>query len=84
MKNTLRVQLRACHEKTDFVKYPSQILNLAENIHFTVDTERAIQERTLERQKVRPMLRAPPPPRARRSQPESGGAVLGGGGGAVV
>eukprot|EP00667_Euglena_gracilis_P000034 EG_transcript_34 len=52
MKETLRVNLRQCHEKTDFVKYPSQILNLAENIHFAADTERAIADKGLERHKA--------------------------------
>jgi len=52
MRETLKQNLRACHEKTDFIKYPSQILNLAENIHFTVDTEKAILNKQLEEHKA--------------------------------
>eukprot|EP00906_Rhabdomonas_costata_P011239 RCo015918 len=52
MKETLRELLWQCHEKTDFVRYPSQVLCLAENIHFTTDIEKAIADNRLEAAKA--------------------------------
>eukprot|EP01013_Petalomonas_cantuscygni_P031314 TRINITY_DN574_c0_g2_i1.p1 TRINITY_DN574_c0_g2~~TRINITY_DN574_c0_g2_i1.p1 ORF type:complete len:4319 (+),score=1484.83 TRINITY_DN574_c0_g2_i1:236-13192(+) len=47
MKATLTAQLAACVSQFDFVAYPSQLLMIAEHVHFTADTEAAVQQNSM-------------------------------------